>query len=56
MFPMDEICDIMPTRESIERELAFWDAFDWAERSGKSEQDCIEAGNRAVDRYDREHH
>ena len=55
MFPMDEICDIMPTRESIEREQAFWNAFDRAEPSGKSEQDCIEAGNLAVDRYDREH-
>lgn len=52
---MDELNDIMPTREMLEREAAFWDAFAIAEKNGASEAECIAAGNRAVDRWDREH-
>jgi hypothetical protein len=55
MFPMDELNDIMPTREMLDREAAFWDAFALAEKNGANEHECIAAGNRAVDRYDREH-
>lgn len=52
---MDELNDIMTTREMLDREEQFWNAFALAEKNGANEAECIAAGNRAVDRYDREH-